>query len=308
MTSTQVLDLKGKKVGELELDESVFAGEVKTGPMHQAVIRQLANARSGSANTKTRAEVRGGGRKPWRQKGTGRARAGSIRSPLWHGGGVIFGPKPRDFSVSMPKKMRHAAVRSALSDAREKFVVVKDFNALAEPKTKQFAEILKNLGVECGKRVLLVLNTFKGDVDARVHRAARNIDKLKVITTNQVNVKDLLHFDVILTSEEAIETLNTTFKHKPSENAKPKTKPEKAEKKAGKEVKKPVKAKEAKPKEKKEPKAKVVKEPKPAKDKEEKPKAKAGEKAAPAKKKEGDKETKPAKAEKSDAKPEKKDQ
>jgi len=303
MTSTQVLDLKGKKVGELELEDSVFAAELKVGPMHQAVIRQLANARSGSANTKTRAEVRGGGRKPWRQKGTGRARAGSIRSPLWHGGGVVFGPKPRDYSVSMPQKMRHVAVRSALSVAREKLVVVKDFAGLSAPKTKEFAGILKALNIECGKKVLVVLSSLKEGHGAKVYQAARNIDKLKVISANQVNVKDLLHFDVILTSEEGIELLNKTFKAEPSTAPKKEKKETKAKKK---EVKKPAKkAKEAKPKAKKEPKAKVAKPEKEAKAKEEKPKAKAEK--APAKKKEADKDTKKPAAKDKDAKPKKKD-
>lgn len=302
MTSTQVLDLKGKKVGELQLEDSVFAAELRVGPMHQAVIRQLANARAGSANTKTRAEVRGGGRKPWRQKGTGRARAGSIRSPLWHGGGVVFGPKPRDYSVSMPQKMRHVAVRSALSVAKDKLVVVKDFDGLSAPKTKEFAQVLKALNIECGTKVLVVLSNLKEGAGATVYRAARNIDKLKVISANQVNVKDLLHFDVILTSEDAIELLNKTFKHEPSPNAPKKEKKEKASKK---ESKKPAKkAKTAKPKDKKEPKAKVAKEAKSeAADKETK---KAKKEDAP-KKEKAEKESAKKPAKDKDAKPKKKD-
>lgn len=302
MTSTQVLDLKGKKVGELQLEDSVFAAELKVGPMHQAVIRQLANARAGSANTKTRAEVRGGGRKPWRQKGTGRARAGSIRSPLWHGGGVVFGPKPRDYSVSMPQKMRHVAVRSALSVAKDKLVVVKDFDGLSAPKTKEFAQVLKALNIECGTKVLVVLSNLKEGAGATVYRAARNIDKLKVISANQVNVKDLLHFDVILTSEDAIELLNKTFKHEPSPNAPKKEKKEKASKK---ESKKPAKkAKTAKPKDKKEPKAKVAREAKSeAADKETK---KAKKEDAP-KKEKAEKESAKKPAKDKDAKPKKND-
>jgi large subunit ribosomal protein L4 len=301
MTSTQVLDLKGKKVGELQLEDSVFAAELKVGPMHQAVIRQLANARAGSANTKTRAEVRGGGRKPWRQKGTGRARAGSIRSPLWHGGGVVFGPKPRDYSVSMPQKMRHVAVRSALSVAKDKLVVVKDFDGLSAPKTKEFAQVLKALNIECGTKVLVVLANPKEGAGATVYRAARNIEKLKVIAASQVNVKDLLHFDVILTSEDAIELLNKTFKHEPSPNAPKKEKKETSSKK--KDAKKAVK-KAAKPKEKKEPKAKVAKEAKPEKAKEEKPKAKKED--AP-KKEKAEKESKKPAAKDKDAKSKKKE-
>jgi large subunit ribosomal protein L4 len=115
MTSAQVLDSKGNKVREIGLDDDVFGITPNEGLLHTALIRQLANGRSGSANTKTRSEVRGGGKKPWRQKGTGRARAGSIRSPLWEGGGVIFGPKPRDFSIALPKKQRVLALKSALA-------------------------------------------------------------------------------------------------------------------------------------------------------------------------------------------------
>src|SRR5277367_3058364 len=129
-----VLDLKGKQVGDLKLSEHIFAKTDKvhqaTGTMHAALVRQLTNARVGSANTKTRAEVRGGGAKPWRQKGTGRARAGSRRSPLWAGGGVIFGPKPRDYTSSMPAKMRHSAIKSALAVQADNLVVVNDFSAL----------------------------------------------------------------------------------------------------------------------------------------------------------------------------------
>lgn len=304
MTSTQVLDLKGKKVGELQLEDSVFASELKVGPMHQAVIRQLANARSGSANCKTRAEVRGGGRKPWRQKGTGRARAGSIRSPLWKGGGVVFGPKPRDYSVAMPQKMRHVALRSALSASREKFVVVKTFDSFGEAKTKQFAQLLKDLNIECGKKVLVVLNNPKDDSDAKILRAARNIDKLKVISANQVNVKDLLHFDVILTSEVAIESINKNLKKEVSDNPYPKEAKAEKKKPAKKAAKKPVKkAKEAKAKNKKDGASAKVKSPKPAK--EEKPKAEK----APAKKKDSDKDKKAAaKADKEKSeKPKKKD-
>jgi len=306
MTSTQVLDLKGKKVGELTLEDSVFASELKVGPMHQAVIRQLANARSGSANTKTRAEVRGGGRKPWRQKGTGRARAGSIRSPLWKGGGVIFGPKPRDYSIAMPQKMRHVALRSALSVSREKFIVVKTFDSFGEAKTKQFVQLLKDLSIETGKKVLVVLNNPKDENDAKVLRAARNIEKLKVISASQVNVKDLLHFDVILTSENAIETINKNLKKEVSDNPYPKE--EKAEKKSSskkKSAKRPVrKAKEAKNKT--DGGKGKVKSPKPAKEE----KAKADK--APAKKTDTEKDKKAAakadkaKSEKSD-KPKKKE-
>ncbi|MBZ0186818.1 MAG: 50S ribosomal protein L4, partial [Candidatus Obscuribacterales bacterium] len=195
MTSTQVLDLKGKKVGDFELEDTVFGIEPAKGPLHTALLRQLANARSGAANCKTRAEVRGGGAKPWRQKGTGRARAGSSRSPLWRTGGVIFGPKPRSYNQSMPKKMRQLAVRSALSARKDELVVVKDFEAIKEPKTKAFAAVLKELALE-GKKVLLVLD-FACDNCKTVQLAARNVKGVKVIYASNLNVKDLLEYDAI---------------------------------------------------------------------------------------------------------------
>src|SRR3982750_3709820 len=136
MTSAQVLDLKGNKVRELGLEDEVFGVTPNVGLMHSALVRQLANSRSGAANTKTRAEVRGGGRKPWKQKGTGRARAGSIRSPLWAGGGVTFGPKPRDYTQSLPKKVRQLALRSALAARRDQFVVVQNFDGLFKSAPK----------------------------------------------------------------------------------------------------------------------------------------------------------------------------
>jgi large subunit ribosomal protein L4 len=211
MTSAQLVDLKGKKLGEVTLDDSVFGGEPNTHVLHTALMRQLANARAGTASTKTRSEVRGGGRKPWRQKGTGRARAGSIRSPLWEGGGVIFGPKPRDYTVSMPKKMRQLAVRSALAARVNDFVVVKDFAELKEPKTKLMAAVLKDLQL-FGRKVLLVMD-FNCSHCQLVERAARNIAGLKVLNLNNLNVKDLLDCDSILTTERTLEEINNRFKH-----------------------------------------------------------------------------------------------
>ncbi|MDQ5936472.1 MAG: large subunit ribosomal protein, partial [Cyanobacteriota bacterium erpe_2018_sw_21hr_WHONDRS-SW48-000092_B_bin.40] len=209
MTSAQVVDLKGKKLSEVTLSDAVFGIKPNMGVIHNALVRQLANARQGSANTKTRAEVRGGGRKPWRQKGTGRARAGSIRSPLWAGGGVPFGPKPRDYSITMNKKMRVLALKSALAASVEKLVVVQDFDNLKEAKTKLFSQVLKDLGHE-GKKVLVVLD-YACDACARVERAARNIDSLKVIAMSNLNVKDLLHYEVILTNARTLEAINNRF-------------------------------------------------------------------------------------------------
>jgi len=210
MTSAQVLDLKGNKVRELGLEDEVFGVTPNVGLMHSALVRQLANSRSGAANTKTRSEVRGGGRKPWRQKGTGRARAGSIRSPLWEGGGVSFGPKPRDFSQSMPKKQRALALKSALAAKKDNLVVVQNFASITDGKTKQVASALKDLKLY-GQKILLVLDHVNEE-DSRVQLAARNIDGLKVIHVSNLNVKDLLESEVVLTTESAIQTIHNRFK------------------------------------------------------------------------------------------------
>lgn len=263
MASTQVLDLKGKKVGEVELDDTVFGIEPSQGAMHTALVRQLANARSGSASSLTRAEVRGGGRKPWRQKGTGRARVGSIRSPLWNGGGVIFGPKPRDFSLSMPKKMRRVALRSALTSRKDDIVIVKDFDSVKEAKTKAFNQILSDLELT-GKKLLVILD-FASETCKYVQLSARNIALVKVIHASNANVKDLLDCHKILTTERTLNALNTFLKTEPkkekSEKAPAKKAPakKKAEPKAKAKTEKTAKPKakaeapkkEAKPKEKK---------------------------------------------------------
>ncbi|MBI2811798.1 MAG: 50S ribosomal protein L4 [Candidatus Melainabacteria bacterium] len=210
MTSAQVLDLKGNKVREVGLEDEVFGVTPNVGLLHSALVRQLANGRSGAANTKTRSEVRGGGRKPWRQKGTGRARAGSIRSPLWEGGGVTFGPRPRDFSQSMPKKQRALALKSALAAKKDNLVVVQNFASITDGKTKQVATALKDLKLY-GQKILLVLDHVN-DEDKRVQLAARNIDGLKVIHVSNLNVKDLLESEVVLTTESAIQTIHNRFK------------------------------------------------------------------------------------------------
>lgn len=216
MTSAQVVDLKGNKVGEVQLNDDVFAIEPNQGAMHTSLVRQLANARSGSANSKTRSEVSGGGRKPWRQKGTGRARAGSIRSPLWSGGGVVFGPKPRSYEKSMPRKMRILAIKSALAARRDNLVVVKDFD-VKNGKTKEMFDNLKGLKLE-GKNILLVLD-FACDNCARYERAARNIEGVKVLNVSNLNVKDLLQAEVVLTTERSLEAINNRFRSTHGEGA-----------------------------------------------------------------------------------------
>lgn len=196
-----ILSTDGKQVGQISLDEKVFGVEPNIHVMHMAVRRQLNNGRQGTACAKTRAEVSGGGRKPWKQKGTGRARAGSTRSPLFEGGGVIFGPKPRDYAFQMPQKARRLALRSALSARVESTVLVKDFSEITEPKTKLMAQALKSLKAE-GK-VLIVADT-KAAENAHLELAARNLPTVKVILPLNLNVKDLLEADSVVLTEAAV--------------------------------------------------------------------------------------------------------
>ena len=199
--SKQILSTNGEKLGEITLNEAVFGVEPNLHVMHLALRRQLNNARQGSANCKTRAEVSGGGRKPWKQKGTGRARAGSIRSPLFAGGGVVFGPKPRNYDLAMPQKARKLALKSALSAREAQLVVVKDFSAISEPKTKLLTASLKSLQVS-GK-VLLIADTNL-DENKNLLLAGRNIPTLKMILPSNLNVKDLLEADFVVITESAI--------------------------------------------------------------------------------------------------------
>lgn len=202
MTQTvKLLNTKGSELGELNLDEKVFGVEPNIHVMHLALKRQLSNARQGSHNTKTRAEVSGGGRKPWKQKGTGRARAGSIRSPLFAGGGVSFGPKPRSYETNLPQKARKLALRSALSAKLEAMTVVKDFSELKEVKTKAFAKVLSDLKVT-GK--ILVIADFKAEENKNLEMSARNIASVKLLYPSNLNVKDLIEADSIVTTESAI--------------------------------------------------------------------------------------------------------
>ncbi len=196
-----ILSTDGKQVGQISLDEKVFGVEPNIHVMHMAVRRQLNNGRQGSACAKTRAEVSGGGKKPWKQKGTGRARAGSTRSPLFEGGGVIFGPKPRDYDFQMPQKARRLALRSALSARVENTVLVKDFSQITEPKTKLMTQALKALNV-AGK-VLVVADT-KAAENAHLELAARNLPSVKVILPANLNVKDLLEADSVILTEAAV--------------------------------------------------------------------------------------------------------
>ena len=197
-----VLSPNGERSGDVALDDAIFAAKVSVPLMHQVVVAQLAAARSGTHSTKTRGQVRGGGAKPWRQKGTGRARHGSIREPQWKGGGVAWGPKPRDHSVGMPKKMKAAALRSALSvRAKEEKVFIVDGFTFEKPKTKEAAAALGAWKVE-GK-VLLVLTSG----EENVAYAFRNIPTVHVIAESQLNVYDIINADNLIISRPALESL-----------------------------------------------------------------------------------------------------
>ena len=196
-----ILSTNGQQVGQIALDDKVFGVEPNIHVLHMAVRRQLNNARQGSASAKTRAEVSGGGRKPWKQKGTGRARAGSTRSPLFEGGGVIFGPKPRDYAFQMPQKARRLALKSALSARFENTILVKDFSEINEPKTKLMAESLKSLKAD-GK--VLIVADVKAAENGYLELASRNLPNVKVILPSNLNVKDLLEADSVVLTEAAV--------------------------------------------------------------------------------------------------------
>jgi large subunit ribosomal protein L4 len=201
-------DWTGKEVGEVSLALRVAKESSAADIVHRALIRQLNNARQGNASAKTRAEVRGGGRKPWRQKGTGRARAGSTRSPLWRGGGVIFGPKPRDFNIKMNRKERRLALCTALQSRLEDTIVVQDFAAnLPQPKTKELLQALGRWGVLPGQKVLLIT----AEKQETVYLSARNVANLTMITADQLNVFDIVHADKLVIAAPAIEKIQAVY-------------------------------------------------------------------------------------------------
>ena len=200
MAQIDLYNLSREKVGEVELRDEVFNGPVKLHLFYEVVKWQLAKRRRGTASTKTRAEVSGGGRKPWRQKGLGRARAGSIRSPLWRGGGVVFGPKPRDYSYPLPKKVRRAALRSALSlRYKEGKLTVLDGFDLGQIKTKLFVEAMEKLGLK-GEKVLIVTD----GKDEVLERSARNVPWAKVLRCEGLNVYDVLNYRHLLILRSAL--------------------------------------------------------------------------------------------------------
>lgn len=208
MVNCVVRDWQGKEAGKASLDLKVAKESSAADLVHRAVVRQLANARQGTVSTLTRAEVRGGGRKPYKQKGTGRARQGSIRTPLRPGGGVIFGPKPRSYTLAMNRKERRLALRTALISRAADILVVKGFAAdLQVPKTKEIVAALERWQVPAGSKVLLVIDA-PSDV---VRRSVRNLEKVKLIAADQLNVFDLLHANVLVLSEEALAKIQEIY-------------------------------------------------------------------------------------------------
>ena len=205
MANVKVYNIEGNEVGSIELNDAVFGVKVNEHLMHMAVVSQLANKRQGTQSAKTRAEVSGGGRKPWRQKGTGHARQGSTRAPQWTGGGVVFAPKPRDYSVKMNKKEKALAIKSALTSkvAEEKFIVVEGLT-FDEIKTKKMAAVLENLKVE---KALVVLDKK----DENVILSARNIPTVRTTMSNSVNVYDVLKYGTVVITKEAVAQIEEVY-------------------------------------------------------------------------------------------------
>ncbi len=205
MASVKIYNIEGKEVGTLELNDAVFGVEINNHLVHMAVVQQLANKRQGTQSAKTRAEVSGGGRKPWRQKGTGHARQGSTRSPQWKGGGVVFAPKPRDYSFKMNKKEKALAIKSALTSRvnESKFVVLDSLN-FGEIKTKQMKAVLDSLKLE---KALVVLDQ-KND---NVQLSARNLPKVRTVLTNSISVYDILKYDTLVLTKDAVAKIEEVY-------------------------------------------------------------------------------------------------
>ena len=205
MANVSVYNIEGKEVGKIDLSDAVFGVEVNEHLVHMAVVSQLANNRQGTQKAKTRSEVSGGGRKPWRQKGTGHARQGSTRAPQWTGGGVVFAPVPRDYSFKMNKREKRAALKSALTSRVEKnkFIVIDEIN-FEEAKTKNFANILKNLDVS---KALVVLE----DDNKNAELSARNIADVKTAKTNTINVYDILKYNTVITTKAVVAKIEEVY-------------------------------------------------------------------------------------------------
>ena len=208
MANCVIRDWQGKEAGKASLDLKVAKETTANDLMHRAVLRQQAHSRQGTASTLTRAEVRGGGRKPYKQKGTGRARQGSIRTPLRPGGGIVFGPKPRSYNLAMNRKERRLALRTALMARIEDMVVVKDFGtSLEAPKTREITDALGRLGVAADAKVLIILS----NASEVVRRSVRNLEKVKLISADQLNVFDLLNANSLVVGETALATIQEVY-------------------------------------------------------------------------------------------------
>lgn len=204
----------GDEISKIELRDDIFGIEPNKAVMHQAYLRQLANARQGNADTKTRGEVRGGGKKPWKQKGTGRARQGTTRAPHWKGGGVVFGPHPRSYEQKMPRKMRHLALKSALAaKAQENQIKVVDEISLDGVKTREMKTILERL--EAKPSVLILLP----EANPNVSKSAHNLENVKTLRTGYLNVRDLLGYEIVLMSKAALSAVETFFATEPATSA-----------------------------------------------------------------------------------------
>ncbi len=205
MATVSVYNMEGKEVGTMDLNDAVFGVEVNEHLVHMAVVAQLANKRQGTQKAKTRSEVSGGGRKPWRQKGTGHARQGSTRAPQWTGGGVVFAPTPRDYTIRLNKKEKRLALKSALtSKVQEKKLIVVDELKFDEIKTKNFKNVLDNLKTT---KALVVLN----DNDKNVVMSARNIPDVKTALTNTINVFDILKYNTVIVTKDAVATIEEVY-------------------------------------------------------------------------------------------------
>lgn len=205
MSKVSVYNMEGKQVGDIELSDAVFGVEVNEHIIHRAVLSQLANNRQGTQSAKTRAEVRGGGRKPWKQKGTGHARQGSTRSPQWTGGGVVFAPKPRDYSIQLNKKERQLALKSVLtSKVNDKKFIVVDELKFDDVKTKNFVAVLNKLEV---RKALVVTK----DVETNVVLSARNIPTVKTSVANTINVYDILKYDTMVITKDAVAAIEEVY-------------------------------------------------------------------------------------------------
>ncbi|NLU53627.1 MAG: 50S ribosomal protein L4 [Clostridiaceae bacterium] len=206
MPIVDVYNIKGQKVGDINLSDDIFGVDVNTVAMHSAVVNILANARQGTQSTKTKSEVRGGGRKPWRQKGTGRARHGSIRSAQWVGGGIVLGPKPRSYSYTLPKKVKRLALKSALTTkVNDNNIIVLDDLKLEAIKTKEMANILNNLKVDSSALIVLP------DLDKKVILSARNLENVKTSTYNTINTYDVLRYNKFIVTKDAVAKIEEVF-------------------------------------------------------------------------------------------------